>query len=343
MIVPPSQALPFRTHHLTDGELLVSRRYSLYVWPVTGDSEPRLVARYAGPATVRLGLETIPLMERLLRGGIHLARHTKKGSIVAFIKGMVLFAARGDRMLSPTFPIPGGARPLAVAECPDGTLLFGQYGNNPERREISVFASQDGGEHWDVAYTFPPRRIRHVHGVQYDPHRDGVLVLTGDEDDESGVYLTTDSFRTLEPLARGTQQARAVSVIPLPDGWIVPSDTPAERNHIGFLDLQGHFQAMAQIPGSSFSTCQTQQGLFVSTGVEPSKVNLDPYATIWASKDGASWECIFRARKDRYPGRLFQYGNLLFPYGLEESDRLYATGLALTGLHHKTLAWDPLP
>ena len=40
---------------------------------------------------------------------------------------------------------------------------------------------------------------------------------------------------------------------------------------------------------------------------------------------------------------MFQYGNLLFPYGLEESQRLYATGLALTGLHHKTLVWEPLP
>jgi hypothetical protein len=341
--VAPAQVLPFRAHHLSNGEMLMSHSYALYIWPLSGEQEPRLAVRYNGSGALRRQVEALPLVERFLRGGVHLARRTKSGSIVAFIKGTVLHAAQGDGELSAVFRIPGGARPLNVVETPEGMLFFGQYGNNPARQEISLFASTDGGAHWDAAYTFSPGTVRHIHGVLYDPYRHGLLVLTGDLDGECGVYLTTDGFRNLEPLLRGTQKARAVSVIPIPQGWVIPGDTPLERNYITLLEVDGTLRPLAEIPGSSFSTCRTRNGLFVSTGVEPSTINREPYATIWASKDGLSWKCVHRAMKDRYAGRFFQYANLLFADGLEESDRLYATGVSLRGLHHRTLAWDALP
>ncbi len=333
-----AQVLPFRAHHIEDGKVLLSSRYTVYSYAPGQSEEPLVLAHY--PAlSLKRRLEAFTLAERLLRGGIHLVRDTQSG-LVAFLRGLVLFAKKESQEFVEAFHIPGGARPLGVAVTPGGTLFFGQYGNNRSREEMSVFISTDGGENWDTAHTFPAGRIRHVHNVVYDSYRKALLVLTGDEDAESAIYLTTDEFQSLECIAAGDQRSRAVSVIPVTEGWIVPGDAPDAQNFIHLLDIEGKLHPLERIPGSSFSTCRNRTGFFVSTGVEPSRVNRGREATIWFSRDGSSWSQVFTASKDIYPERLFQYGNILFPTGLEDSSRLYASMYSLKGLHNKTLFWD---
>jgi hypothetical protein len=318
----------------------MSRAYSLYSLPMaeSGISQWDVCYFLAGP--MRRLMIHIPLGERALRWGIHVARITKNGSVVVALKGQILYApARGLELFS-VLHIPGGGRPLNIEEAPDGTLYFGQYSRNHNRHEVSVFASTDSGEHWYVAYTFPAGTVRHVHRVQYDSLRHSLLVLTGDSGSECGIYQTTDRFCTLNLLFGGTQKARAVSVIPIPQGWVIPGDANAERNHILLLESDGKMQCLDKLPSSAFSTCQTRQGYFISTGVEPSKVNTEPHATIWASKDGLSWRCVYKVHRDCFSGKLFQYASLQFADGLEDSDSLYATGISVQGLHHKTLVWD---
>ena len=76
---------------------------------------------------------------------------------------------------------------------------------------------------------------------------------------------------------------------------------------------------------------------FISTTVEPSKVNTDKYAHLWVTKDGLHWEERYKAKKDWFPF-IFQFGTFEFPqyYGIEKLERLYFSGRALKGLDGKT-------
>ena len=89
-----------------------------------------------------------------------------------------------------------------------------------------------------MLWEFLPKQIRHIHGCYYDSYRKGVWVLTGDSDKESGLWFTDDFFETLKCIKGNTQNARAVSIIPMRDGLIVPTDSPRQQNYIQFLDFK---------------------------------------------------------------------------------------------------------
>ena len=79
---------------------------------------------------------------------------------------------------------------------------------------------------------------------------------------------------------------------------------------------------------SVFWGCKVGDYLFFSTVVESSKVNECKDACIWGSKDGENWKCIARFRKDIWPMKLFQYGQIFFPTGENNTDYLWFTPFA---------------
>ena len=339
MFVKPQRVYPYRVHFIDTDSIWFSKGYSIFKYHKSSDVFS-LVARVPDLG-LRQRLEFISVVKRLLRGGIHGLVKQSEG-IIAVVKGRILFAPKGESRLIEVFKIPSGSRPLGLAIAPDGAIYFGEYFSNPNRNKVHVFASFDSGRNWEIVYTFARGTIRHVHNVIYDPYRKGLLVLTGDEDAESKILLTTDGFKTLEVLAEGGQNARAVDALPLKDGIILPMDSPKEQNYIQFLDNSGKMYKLCPIPGTSFSVCRALGAYFISTVVEPSKVNKHPYATIWVSKNGFEWQCIFRVKKDSWPAKFFQYGNMLFPKGGDGTGPLLATAFALKGYHDVTLVWESL-
>ena len=93
--------------------------------------------------------------------------------------------------------------------------------------------------------------------------------------------------------------------------------------------------------GSVIKGGQVGDVAFISTTVEPSKVNTDKYAHLWVTKDGLHWEERYKAKKDWLP-HIFQFGTFEFPqyYGIEKLERLYFSGRALKGLDGKTTYID---
>jgi hypothetical protein len=81
---------------------------------------------------------------------------------------------------------------------------------------------------------------------------------------------------------------------------------------------------------------------FISTSVEPSDVNTDRWAHLWVTKDGIHWEEKYKAKKDRLPATLFQFGTFEFPqyYGIDKLERLYFSGRALKELDGKSTYID---
>ena len=58
-----------------------------------------------------------------------------------------------------------GSRPMNLCQASDGTIYYGEYCFNPDRKEMRIFQSKDNGESWSVVYTFRDGEINHIHGV----------------------------------------------------------------------------------------------------------------------------------------------------------------------------------
>ncbi|MEM1449969.1 MAG: hypothetical protein AAGI22_12710 [Planctomycetota bacterium] len=300
------------------------------------------VAR-AGETWRDRALARTPLVSRLLRCGFHGLTPLPNGDMVAVVRGAILHRAAGADRFEVAHRIERGSRPLNVGLAPSGRLFFGEYFGNPDRAEVHVYGSDDGRS-WEVAHTFPAGSIRHVHGVHADPYRGGVWVLTGDDDQESGLYWSDDDLATLEPVVSGTQRARAVAVLPRPDAVIVPTDTPRETNWIQRLDPStGTLERVRPVPGSVFHATRTRRLSVVSTTVEPSDVNTDERAALLVSSNDEDWTVIARFGPDLpLPGSkrgLLQYPTLRLPAGTGAS-RILATGQAVAGAHGRLLAWE---
>ncbi|MFH1897593.1 MAG: hypothetical protein ABH886_05060 [Candidatus Desantisbacteria bacterium] len=278
-------------------------------------------------------------INRILRGGFH-DLIILNDSIIGIVPHYIVRAKKGSNQFVSVFHIKRGTRPLSLANTPEGYLYFGEYFNNPNRDEVYIYESRDEGCNWEVCHTFLKSSIRHVHKILYDHYRKGLLVLTGDEGHECKVLFTSDNFQTMDEIISGNQQARAVSAIPIHEGIILPTDTPLEQNYIQFLDNNGKLHQICPIPGSSFYACRAGSYFFISTAVEPSEVNRSCLATLWGSKNGFNWKQIFQAKKDIYPSKLFQYGNIILPCGVNNSSYLFATTVALNGCDGVMHRWD---
>jgi hypothetical protein len=276
---------------------------------------------------------------RFFRSGFHDMLITNNETAIGVVPHYIVRKEIGSKKFVPVFKIKRGTRPLNICYTPDDYLYFGEYFSNSERKEIYIYRSEDDGHHWNIVYTFPKGSIRHIHKILYDPYRKGLLVLTGDIGNECKVLFTPDNFKTVDELISGSQQARAVTAIITKKGIILPTDTPLEQNYIQFLDNHGKLNKISKIPGSCFYSCKVRDRFFISTAVEPSKINKNLYATLWGSKDGFNWKLVFKAKKDILSGKLFQYSNVILPNGINNSNYLFVTGIALKEIDGVTLRW----
>lgn len=332
----------FRVLHTAGSTVLASRGLDLFVSQDGARSFTHLARAWTRPEQRALALT--PILSRLMRSGIHSALPLADGRHVAIVRGAVMHRESGADHFTVAHSVERGTRPLGVCLADGGDLYFGEYFNNPAREEVHIYGSADG-RRWDVAFTFPRGAVRHVHGVVYDRYRRGLWVLTGDDGDEAAIWWTSDGFRTLEPVIRGCQAARAVSALPAPQGLLVPSDTPLEQNFIHRLDPRtGSLERLAYLPGSVFAVGRTRSLYLVSTALERSAVNLDPRVALYASADGESWAPVARFERDLAfladKRGYLQYPMVLLPDGEQSDGSVLATGQALRRMHGRLLRWD---
>jgi hypothetical protein len=263
---------------------------------------------------------------RLLRGSVdHVLFHG--GTPVILACGHV-FRCDLDARRAQLVGRLSGSRPLAVASTREGRLYYGEYRNNVAREPIRVWRSEDGGSAWSVAWTF--NRVRHVHGVFEDPYSDTMWVTTGDTDEECGIWRTDDQFKSLHRVAGGSQQTRAINLLFTPSEIYFGTDTPTELNFIYRMDRnRGVPERLLGVEGSVFHACQAGKYLVFSSACEPSTVNTERTATVWASADGTRWRRVARFHKDLLPMRWFQYGQVYLAGGRgSDSSTVWVTPFA---------------
>jgi len=283
---------------------------------------------------------------RLGRLGIRAYLQRDRDSFLAFSGRSIFYYHR--ELPSPVTigEIRFGHAPLIQGCCVDdsGTCYYGEYSGTKRKKEgVCVWAWRPEWGAWRVFYRFPPKAIRHVHAVQFDPFWRKLWIATGDGDPESlvGYFEGATDAPALVAVASGSQGARAVSLIFTADfvywGSDAGKDTRETMNYIyRWSRRYGGVERVAAVGGPVYySTVDSRGRLFVSTAVEGSPSEKDAYARVWMSSSGTDWVEIGRWSKDHYP-RLFGipvFGNavLSFPQGQMPAGKLCVTGEGVVG------------
>ena len=310
-------------HYIDKCTLIASHKNVVYTSHNNGETW-QAIFKITLPLSKRIK-GVLSLSSRLFRAMVHHVACVDKNTVVLIGYGSIFALDLKNKKILSITPV-HGKRPLALCSA-ESRLYYGEYRGNSERLPVHIFGSNDGGLNWKPVFQF--KNIRHIHGVFNDPYENKVWVTTGDNDEEAGIYVTDDHFRTVEKVAGGTQQLRAVTLLFTKSHVYFGSDTQLERNFIYCFDKETYkVQRLQEVESSVFWGCKVGDYLFFSTVVEPSKVNKCRDACIWGSKDGERWKCVARFRKDIWPMRLFQYGQIFFPAGENNTEYLWFTPFA---------------
>lgn len=321
--------------------LYVSRGYSVLRARV-GTHASTMAWEHVGqyrPNAWRSITSSSPLASRLFRDGFHALVALSSGHLVGAVPNAIVTLARGETEFRLSHGLLRGMRPLHLAVTPDDHVFWGEYFDNPRRDEVHIYASTDRGDHWDVAYTFPKRSIRHVHNIVYDGWENCFWVLTGDDGSECRILRASCDFKIVDVVLSGNQQTRCAALVPTHGALYFSSDTPFESNHIYRLDRRGGVAQVALLSSSSIYGCNVGNTVFFSTMVEPSTINLDRNVCLYGSLDGVQWQRVLERRKDRWPMGWFQYGNAFLPDGKNTTSLLAMTTIAVEDADLETTVW----
>ncbi|MHC4234954.1 MAG: beta propeller repeat protein [Planctomycetota bacterium] len=322
-----------------DGTLYISRHYRIYR---SSDDGQTWTAVAAIPrSALRRAIEASRLACRLLRHEVRALLVLENGMMVASSREGVFYAPSSDGEMRPSSVGGGSCRwrpPIRLCAGPGNGVLWGEYWRNSERGAVRLFASNDAGRSFDVAYVFEPGMIRHVHNVLYDRPLDVYWVLAGDYGDEPGIGCLSADLKDFDWLVKGAQQYRAVCVFDRGDHLLYGTDTETERNFVMCVDkATGRVERLTQLEGSCIHACRFGGWYTLTTSVEPSSVNTTQEADIWVSRDGEEWRRVFSSTKDGWDGKYFQYGSLVMPGGASGREILLLSGQALKGMDGKVV------
>ena len=269
------------------------------------------------------------LSYRLMRDGFHALSIHPSGTLIGAVPGAIVTLPPGGTEFQVTHRISRGTRPLHLTTTPDGRVYWGEYFDNPERDEVYIYVSQDKGATWSVAHTFAKQAVRHVHNIVFDRWEKCLWVFTGDYGQECKILKASLDFTSVDEAVAGNQQARAVAAIVTEAGVFFASDTPLEQNHIYFMDRKGKITQIVPIASPSIYASQNHVGMFFSTMVEPSRANPCREVHLMGSPNGSEWDRLASWQKDSWHMGLFQYGNAFLPDGVNQTDLLAVSTIAV--------------
>lgn len=300
-----------------------------------GQNKYKVNGKYALPSR-------IALTRRFLRAEITGLYALANENRIAVAKKGLFLQKKESTTFEKCFAMPRGSKPLNLCFAPSGNIYFGEYFQNMEKQAVNIYCSKDNAQTWNIAYTFEAGNINHIHGLFFDKYTNRIWVATGDRENECIIGYTEDEFKSFVEVFRGGQEYRTCQLFFYKDFIVFGTDTQYEQNVIKKFDRKTlEITELQEVQGSVIKGGQVGDVAFISTTVEPSKVNKDKYAHLWVTKDGLHWEERYKAKKDCWPS-IFQFGTFEFPqyYGIDKLERLYFSGRALKGLDGKSTYID---
>lgn len=317
----------FAIEWLAPGRVLVSKGNVLYESGAIGS---RLVRAGTIPLPIWRSLANrVRLMQRALRLMFYNVLPLADGSLfVTYAREVGVVRDGIYRRLN------GLVRPCrvlrgAAAIDGNGHVFFGEYLDNAERGPMRVYRHLPGSDDVNVAYTFPPSSIRHVHGIYHDPFEPGLWCLTGDTDGEARMLRTDDGFRTLATIGGGDESWRAVSVQLTREGVWYATDAEFEANRVFHLDrTTGRRSELGMIDGPVYYSATWRGAPFFAVTAELCPSQTGRSATLWTIREGRLSRVV-SFDKDRWPVKWLLPGTLHFPRGPGVEEGLYFQAVAL--------------
>jgi hypothetical protein len=206
----------------------------------------------------------------------------------------------------------------------NGNIFFGEYLANDERGEMRIYRYEAGSESLEVAYTFPPNSIKHIHGIYFDEFTKSLFCLTGDDLHECQILQSFDGFQTVETVGQGDETWRAVSLLFNEDSLFYGMDAEFRTNHIYQFNREtNERKSLGEVSGTVFYSKKLGDDLFFTTTAENAPSQKENVAAIWhPTKDGVCRE-IVKFQKDFWHPTLFQFGTIHFPSVNKHNSKLY--------------------
>lgn len=227
----------------------------------------------------------------------------------------------------------------AIAITPERTIYFGEYGSNPERLEVPIYRSQDGGKSWEQVFAFPAGKVKHVHGCYLDPYEDRLWVFSGDFKNECFILCADKDFTNIEWIGNGQQEYRACNAFFEKDSvhWIMDSQLE-DSYHIEMDRKTRQIVRKQRFPGPVWYIKKLEDHLYLAaTAQEIGPGVHDAYAHLMVSRDLENWEDVHQFKHDGLPKRFLKFGVVGFADGPQSSASFYIFLEALQGLDGKTV------
>lgn len=343
----------FKTLCSIDNKLIICKANKIYIYDIVSGSKTFLLK-----LTYKKKYQFFSFskkLRRLFRLDISYAYYATSLSILfVSVAGKIYEIDILNKKIMGTFQLPRGSRVLNLTEVRnldgfDDGIYFGEYFNNAAFGPVSIYKRTAVGE-WTVVYTFPDSTIYHIHNLVVDTYRDCIWAFSGDLDEHSAIWKIEDNFQKINPLLQGSQQYRACVGLALKDRLVYATDSQMNTNYICEIvfDEKGHsFHTIEEVEGSVIYGTLFNDYFLCSTTVEPGNfvtsltfhklINRKPGKGIKSNDttiflyDYNNQEVteIKRNTKDALPFFLFQFGSMIFPTGIENSEYLvwYNVGL----------------
>lgn len=324
---------------VSNDELIASKGYKLYrcgndgKWEKYGrikDGKNSLFASFA-------------LSRRLTRAEISKLYHLQDGPELCIARKGIFRRETGNKEFKKVFNVVRGSRPMFLCEDIDGSVYFGEYFQNMEKKAVHVYGSHNHGKDWEIVKTFAEGNINHIHGVYMDPFTKNLWLATGDRENECIIGYTNDGFKTFTEVFRGGQEYRTCVLFFYKDFIVFGTDSQYQQNELKKFDRKTlEITHIQDVQGPVIRGAQFGDISMISTDVEPSDVNKDPNAYVWITKDGLHWEELCHAKKDILPPMLFQFGVFDLPQYAPDykGSKIYVSGKAVKGCSGDTLVFD---
>ena len=139
---------------------------------------------------------------------------------------------------------------------------------------------------------------------------------------------------------QGSQQSRIVQPLFTKDYVYFASDAPDELNFIyHYVRETGLTKRVQKLNAPVYYGRIIGDLILFSTVVEPSDINNQKTIDLWGYKLGEEWKCVKQFQKDSFSMKYFQYGQLLFPDYVNNSNKICFTESATTS-HLKLHVYD---
>ena len=279
---------------------------------------------------------------RLLRLGVRAAEPIDDNRILLSVGNHIYEYDFTSRTLSSGYFVGEGIRPLIFTTVKsiggfEDCICFGGYRGNKDKEPVDIY-KRIATDKWEVVYTFEQGAINHVHNIVADPYQNCLWAFTGDFDEASAIWRITENFHKVERMLCDDQKYRGCVIYPVQEGLIYATDAPFAPNYIYLMKRDLSVEAICKIDGSCIYGCQFGDNIAISTTVEPDGrqntiLNLlvsrkrgagikDMYSHLYVGNLSEGFKEVYKERKDIWP-YLFQFGVIRFPYGFNQTGKLY--------------------